>query len=152
MRIVLLLAALAIAGATGPRRALAQAGGQQVGAKPTVVDISGEWRLAFRFESNSAQPADTPAPWITFDAVVKQVGDSVTATLQSDGPTGQFSCTFRDGVCTNGKMRLSWDAQDWQVFELTLAPESTTKGAGRAEIRFPDGERHRYTFVLTKLS
>ena len=143
-----LLAALAIAGSGDARDAHAQAAAGQ--PKVETPAVAGEWRLDFRFESNSAQPADPPAAWITFDATVKQVGDTVTATLQSDGPTGQASCVFRDGLCRDGRMRLSWDEQDWQVFEFGLAPQSTTKGSGRAEIRFPDGERHRYSFVMTR--
>jgi len=150
MRRSFLLAALAIAGGGGAREAHAQATAGQPKVETPAVAIAGEWRLDFRFESNSAQPADPPAAWITFDATVKQAGDTVTATLQSDGPTGQASCVFRDGLCRDGRMRLSWDEQDWQVFEFGLAPQSTTKGSGRAEIRFPDGERHRYSFVMTR--
>ena len=45
---------------------------------------------------------------------------------------------------------LSCDEQGWQVFQFTLDSDSTTKGAGRAGIRFPDGAIHKCNFVISR--
>ncbi len=111
---------------------------------------AGDWKLAFSSETNSGEPSLKPAPWITFTATVVQIDSTLGGAMRSDGPTGQFGCRLREGACTAGRMRLSWDEQDWQVFEFKLDAGSTTQGAGRAEIRFPDGAIHRYTFVISR--
>ena len=65
---------------------------------------------------------------------------------------GSSVCKRRgDDVCAAGRMRLSWDEQDWQTFEFRLTPGSTDKGSGRAEIRFPTGQTDRYTFTMTRV-
>ena len=122
--------------------------GPAIAQPPT--DYRGEWKLAFTSESNSGEPNLKPAPWITFTATVVQVDSTLGGAMRSDGPTGQFGCKLREGACTAGRMRLSWDEQDWQVFQFTLDSGSATKGAGRAEIRFPDGAIHTYTFVISR--
>ena len=114
------------------------------------VAYAGEWKLAFSSESNSGEPNLKPAPWITFTATVVQVDSTLGGAIRSDGPTGQFGCRLREGECRAGRMRLSWDEQDWQVFEFKLDSGSTTRGAGRAEIRFADGAIHKYTFVISR--
>lgn len=114
------------------------------------TNYAGEWRLSFTSESNSGEPNLKPTPWITFTATVVQLDSTLGAAMRSDGPTGQFGCRLREGACTGGRMRLSWDDQDWQVFQFKLDSGSTTKGAGRAEIRFPDGAIHKYTFVISR--
>ena len=111
---------------------------------------AGEWTLAFASESRSGEPNLKPSPWITFTATVVQVDSTLGGAMRSDGLTGQFGCRLRGGACTAGRMRLSWDDQDWQLFEFTLDAGSTSNGAGRAEIRFPDGVVHRYTFVISR--
>lgn len=111
---------------------------------------AGEWKLAFTSESNSGEPNMKPAPWLTFTTTVVQVDSTLGGAMRSDGPTGQFGCRLREGGCTAGRMRLSWDDQDWQVFQFKLDSGSTTKGAGRAEIRFSDGAIHKYTFVISR--
>lgn len=116
----------------------------------TQRELGGEWRLAFTSEGNSSEPQLQKAPWITFAATVVQVDSALGGAMRSDGPTGQFGCKLREGACTAGRMRLSWDDQDWQVFEFRLDPGSPTKGLGRAEIRFPDGAVHKYRFVISR--
>ncbi len=111
---------------------------------------AGEWKLAFTSESRSGEPNLKPAPWLTFTATVVQVDSTLGGAMRSDGPTGQFGCRLRGDVCTAGRMRLSWDEQDWQVFQFALDSGSTTRGTGRAELRFPDGAVHKYTFVITR--
>lgn len=115
-----------------------------------TTGLAGEWKLAFTAESRSGEPEMKPAPWITFSATTVQVDSALGGAMRSDGPTGQFGCKLREGACTAGRMRLSWDEQDWQVFEFRLDPGSTTKGSGRAEIRFSDGATHKYTFVISR--
>jgi hypothetical protein len=112
--------------------------------------FAGEWTLAFAVESRSGEPNLKPTPWMTFTATVVQVDSALGGSMRSDGPSGQFGCKLRAGGCTAGRMRLSWDEQDWQLFEFALDAGSTTKGKGKAEIRFPDGSVHRYSFVLAK--
>lgn len=112
--------------------------------------LDGAWKLAFTSESQSGEPNMRPAPWITFTATVVQIDSTLGGAMRSDGPTGQFGCRLREDVCTAGRMRLSWDDQDWQVFQFKLDSGSTTKGAGRAEIRFADGAIHKYTFVISR--
>lgn len=138
MRAIVLSALFALAAFGGPARAQA------------TTSIEGEWRLAFSSESNSGEPQIKPASWITFTATVVQVDSALGGAMRSDGPTGQFGCKLRDGACSAGRMRLSWDDQDWQVFEFRLDAGSTTRGTGRAEIRFPDGALHKYTFVISR--
>ena len=111
---------------------------------------AGEWKLAFASESRSGEPNLKPSPWLTFTATVVQVDSTLGGAMRSDGPTGQFGCRLRGSECTAGRMRLSWDDQEWQVFQFKLEAGSATKGAGRAEIRFPDGSAHTYTFVMTR--
>jgi len=111
---------------------------------------AGEWKLAFASESRSGEPNVKPAPWLTFTATVVQVDSTLGGAMRSDGPTGQFGCRLRGDECTAGRMRLSWDDQEWQLFQFKMDPGSMTKGAGRAEIRFPDGAVHKYTFVMTR--
>ena len=123
------------------------AGAADAQASPKVV---GEWKLAFFTESRSGEPNLKPSPWLTFTATVVQIDSTLGGALRSDGPTGQFGCKLRNDVCSAGRMRLSWDDQDWQLFQFTMDAGSTTKGSGRAEIRFADGTADRYTFVLTK--
>ena len=112
--------------------------------------LDGQWQLAFTSERDSGDPALKKAPWITFAATVVQVDSALGGAMRSDGPSGQFGCKLRAGACTAGRMRLSWDDQDWQVFEFHLDPGSATRGSGRAEIRFPDGAVHTYTFVISR--
>ena len=119
-------------------------------SRPSGGLFAGEWRLAFTQQSNSGEPNMKPAPWYTFSATVVQLDSTIGGAMRTDGPSGQFGCKLRARVCAAGRMRLSWDEQDWQLFEFTLDSASTTKGAGRAEIRFPDGAVHKYTFVLTR--
>lgn len=116
----------------------------------TAKAFAGEWKLAFTQQSNSGEPNMKPTPWMTFTATVVQVDSVIGGAMRSDGPSGQFGCRLREGACSAGRMRLSWDDQDWQVFEFRLDPASTTKGTGRAEIRFPDGTIHKYTFVMSR--
>lgn len=111
---------------------------------------AGEWKLAFTSESRSGEPNFKPSPWLTFTATVVQVDSTLGGAMRSDGPTGQFGCRLRGNECTAGRMRLSWDDQDWQVFQFTWDAGSTSKGAGRAAIRFPDGSEHTYTFVISR--
>lgn len=132
--------------------ALIVAASSAYGQAPPAKGLGGEWRLAFTSESNSGEPQMQKAPWITFVATVVQVDSALGGAMRSDGLTGQFGCKLRDGACTAGRMRLSWDDQDWQVFEFRLDPGSVTEGSGRAEIRFPDGAVHKYTFVITRLA
>ncbi|MEO8624190.1 MAG: hypothetical protein ABI625_24125, partial [bacterium] len=106
------------------------------GQSPVPGGLAGQWRLAFSTVSRSDEPEMRPTPWITFTATVVQVDSALGGAMRSEGPTGQFGCKLREGVCSAGRMRLSWDDQDWQVFEFRLDPGSTTKGSGRAEIRF----------------
>ncbi len=115
-----------------------------------LTGLAGEWKLAFTSESNSGEPGLKPAPWITFTATVVQIDSTLGGAMRSDGPTGQFGCRLREGACTAGRMRLSWDDQDWQVFQFKLDSGSTTKGVGRAEIRFADGAIHKYMFVISR--
>ena len=119
-------------------------------AAQSPADYRGEWKLAFTSESSSSEPNLKPAPWITFTATVVQVDSTIGGAMRSDGPSGQFGCRLREGACTAGRMRLSWDDQEWQVFHFKLESGSATKGAGRAEIRYPDGQIHKYTFVISR--
>ncbi|MES2177124.1 MAG: hypothetical protein V4550_04600 [Gemmatimonadota bacterium] len=112
--------------------------------------LAGEWKLAFSVVSKTEEPEMKPPPWITFTATVVQVDSALGGAMRSNGPTGQFGCKLRSDVCAAGRMRLSWDEQDWQVFEFRFEPGSVTKGTGRAEIRFPDGSVDKYTFVMTR--
>ncbi|MEO7454922.1 MAG: hypothetical protein ABIY52_01575 [Gemmatimonadaceae bacterium] len=119
---------------------------------PVPSALAGEWRLAFSSAGSSEDPEAKPVPWITFVATVVQVGSALGGAMRTatgDGPTGQFGCKLREGACSAGRMRLSWDGQDWQVFEFRLDP-SGTKGEGRAEIRFTDGGTDKYTFVISR--
>jgi hypothetical protein len=143
MKMTFLLALVALAFSGAGRVANGQA--------PAPIGLAGQWRLAFTSASHSDEPEMRPAPWITFTATVVQVDSALGGAMRSDGPTGQFGCKLRDGACTAGRMRLSWDEQDWQVFEFRLDPGSMTKGSGRAEIRFSDGEVHKYTFVISRV-
>lgn len=134
------------------------AGGQEVNAqsadasRSAVTNLAGEWRLEFRFESNSTDPAARPAPWLNFTATVVQVDSGVGGSMRSDGPSGQFGCKRRgDDVCAAGRMRLSWDEQDWQVFEFKLATGEKDRGSGKAEIRFPNGATDRYSFTMVRV-
>lgn len=128
----------------------------QTAAQPASVPTSaragfaGEWRLAFTSERRSGEPTLKPAPWLTFNATVVQVDSTLGGAMRSDGPTGQFGCRLRGDECAAGRMRLSWDDQEWQVFQFKMDAGSTTKGSGRAEIRFPDSSVHTYTFVLSR--
>jgi hypothetical protein len=132
--------------------ALLLPGGRAASAQASPADLAGEWRLEFRFEGNSADPASRPAPWLTFTATVVQVDSGVGGAMRSDGPSGQFGCKRRgDDVCSAGRMRLSWDEQDWQVFEFRLTPGAPEKGTGRAEIRFPNGATDKYSFTMTRV-
>lgn len=121
------------------------------GAQTAAPSIAGEWRLEFRSAGSSADPEAKPTPWLTFDAMVVQVDSGVGGSMRSTGPTGQFGCKRRSETeCAGGRMRLSWDEQDWQTFEFKLTPGSMDKGTGRAEIRFPTGQTDRYTFTMTR--
>jgi hypothetical protein len=112
--------------------------------------FAGEWKLAFSAQSRTGEPNLKPSPWLTFTATVVKVDSTLGGAMRSDGPTGQFGCRLRGDECTAGRMRLSWDDQEWQVFQFKMEAGSTTKGSGRAEIRFPDGSVHTYTFVLSR--
>jgi len=109
---------------------------------------AGEWKIAFTTESRTGEPNLKPSPWLAFTATVVQVDSALGGAMRSDGPTGQFGCKLRGDACVEGRMRLSWDAQDWQLFEVSFDGGSTARGA--AEIRFPDGSVHRYTFAMTR--
>ena len=126
--------------------------GSTSAAQLTETNLAGEWKLEFRSAGTSADLQARPAPWLTFTATVVQLDSTVGAAMRSDGPSGQFGCKRRvPDVCTAGRMRLSWDEQDWQTFEFQLTPGSVDKGSGRAEIRFPTGQTDRYTFVMTRV-
>lgn len=128
------------------------AAGRPSVAQSATPNLAGEWRLEFKFESNSADPASRPAPWLTFIATVVQVDSGVGGAMRSDGPSGQFGCKRRgDDVCSAGRMRLSWDEQDWQVFEFRLTSGTPDKGTGRAEIRFPNGATDKYSFTMVRV-
>lgn len=128
------------------------AGGRPSLAQRPETTLAGEWKLEFRSAGNSADPQARTAPWLTFYATMVQVDSVIGAAMRSDGPTGQFGCKRRgDDACSAGRMRLSWDEQDWQVFEFQLTPGATDKGSGRAEIRFPTGQTDRYTFTMTRI-
>lgn len=128
-------------------------GAQPAHAQKPSNPFEGEWRLEFRTEANPADPASRPAPWLTFTATVVQVDSGVGGAMRSTGPTGQFGCKRRGyDVCAAGRMRLSWDEQEWQTFEFRLLPESRDKGTGRAEIRFPTGATDKYTFTMTRIA
>ena len=114
--------------------------------------LDGQWQLAFRFESNSARPAEPPQTWVTFDATIQQNGSSVSGTLTSPTVAGDFSCTLVGRRCENGTMRLPGRRQEWQTFTFELDPQPSSSGRGRAEIVFMEGTVHRYTFSLTKKS
>lgn len=133
-----------VASAQSPAQSPAQSSG----------NWAGEWTLAFSAVSRSGDGAPRsdakPTPWLTFTAFVVQVDSTLGGAMRSDGPTGQFGCRLRAGSCAAGRMRLSWDQQDWQVFEFTLDSGSSTAGTGRAEIRFPDGGVDRYTFMISR--
>ena len=122
----------------------------QAQAQPSSAVYGGEWTLAFTVEGRTGEPNLKPSPWMTFSATLVQVDSAVGGAMRSDGPSGQFGCRLRAGACSAGRMRLSWDEQDWQLFEFALDAGSTTKGKGKAEIRFPDGSVHRYSFVMAK--
>jgi hypothetical protein len=131
--------------------AQAQTAAQPASVQPSArAGFAGEWTLAFSSQSRTGEPNLKPSPWLTFTATVVQVDSTLGGAMRSDGPTGQFGCRLRGDECTAGRMRLSWDDQEWQVFQFTLDPGSTTRGSGRAEIRFPDGSVHTYTFVLSR--
>ncbi|MEP6832465.1 MAG: hypothetical protein ABJB74_03685 [Gemmatimonas sp.] len=116
------------------------------------TSLAGDWKLEFRTTPNPADLQSKTAPWLTFIATLVQVDSAIGASMRSDGPSGQFGCKRRaDDACSAGKMRLSWDEQDWQLFEFQLTPGSTDKGTGRAEIRFPTGQTDRYTFTMTRV-
>jgi len=142
MKVILLSALLTLAPFGRDSVAYAQS--------PGPSGLAGEWRLAFSSASRSDEPDMRPAPWITFTATVVQLDSTLGGAMRSDGPSGQFGCKLRDGACAAGRMRLSWDDQDWQVFEFRFDPGSTTKGSGRAEIRYSDGEVHKYTFIISR--
>lgn len=143
MRVLCRLALVLAVGFGAARSAPAQA---------APVSLEGEWRLEFRSEPNPADPAARPAPWLTFTATVVQVDSGVGGAMRSTGPTGQFGCKRRgEDVCAGGRMRLSWDEQEWQTFEFRLTPGSRDTGSGRAEIRFPNGATDRYTFVMSRV-
>lgn len=114
----------------------------------TPSRYAGEWRIAFTTQSRTGEPDLKPSPWLTFSATVVQVDSALGGAMRSDGPTGQFGCKLRGDACVAGRMRLSWDQQDWQHFEVTFDAASTARGS--AEIRFPDGSVHRYTFTMTR--
>lgn len=115
------------------------------------ISLEGQWRLEFRSEPGPADPTAKPTSWLTFNTVVVQVDSGVGGAMQSTGPTGQFACKRRgDDVCAGGRMRLSWDDQEWQVFEFKLTPGDPNRGAGKAEIRFPTGQTDRYTFTMVR--
>lgn len=121
-------------------------------AQPPKVDVAGVWRLEFRSVANPADPQSRSTPWMTFTATLVQVDSTIGASMTSNGPSGQFGCKRRgDDTCTAGRMRLSWDEQDWQTFEFQLNADDKTKGAGKAEIRFPTGQTDRYTFTMTRV-
>lgn len=128
------------------------ASGQPSFAQRPETSLAGEWKLEFRSEANPADPEARSAPWLTFNATLVQVDSAVGGAMRSSGPSGQFGCKRRgDNVCSAGRMRLSWDEQDWQLFEFRLTPGSADKGTGRAEIRFSTGETDRYTFVMSRV-
>lgn len=121
-------------------------------AQRAETNLAGDWKLEFRSAGSSADPQARPAPWLTFTATLVQLDSTVGAAMRSDGPSGQFGCKRRGSdACRAGRMRLSWDEQDWQTFEFQLTPGSTDKGTGRAEIRFATGQTDRYTFVMTRV-
>lgn len=120
-------------------------------AQPAVTNLAGEWRFEFRSEPSPTDPAVKSAPWLNFTVTLVQVDSAVGGAMRSDGPSGQFGCKRRgDDVCTAGRMRLSWDEQDWQLFEFRLAPGEKDKGTGKAEIRFPTGATDRYSFTMVR--
>ena len=117
--------------------------------RSSAQSLAGEWKLDFRFVGRTSEPDAKPSPWLSFTAMVVQADSGLGATMRSSGPTGLFGCKLVGSSCS-GRMRLSWDEQDWQVFTFELAPGSRTSGTGRAEIRFPDGNTDRYTFTIVK--
>ena len=132
--------------------AVAIVGGKTSNAQSAPTNLAGQWRLEFKSVANPADSSSRSAPWLTFTATVVQVDSALGGAMQSTGPSGQFGCKRHgDSVCDAGRMRLSWDEQDWQTFEFRLDQGSTTKGTGRAEIRFPTGSTDRYTFTMVKV-
>lgn len=126
--------------------------GAPIASAQTAPPLAGEWRLEFRSEPSPTDSAVKSAPWLNFTAVVVQVDSAIGGSMRSDGPTGQFGCKRRGSEeCSAGRMRLSWDEQDWQVFEFKLTPGATDRGTGKAEIRFPNGSIDRYSFTMTRL-
>lgn len=121
-------------------------------AQPARAGLAGEWTLEFQTVPPADEPRARPAKWLTFSTTLVEVDSTVGGAMQAPGgPTGQFGCRRRSELgCEAGRMRLSWDEQDWQLFEFRLDPGSSTHGTGRAEIRFPTGATDRYTFTMTR--
>ncbi|MEO7998630.1 MAG: hypothetical protein ABI852_14370 [Gemmatimonadaceae bacterium] len=126
-------------------------GTQAAHAQSAATNLAGEWRFEFRSEPSPTDPAVKSAPWLNFTVTLVQVDSTIGGAMRSDGPSGQFGCKRRgDDVCSAGRMRLSWDEQDWQTFEFKLTPGEKDKGAGKAEIRFPTGATDRYSFTMVR--
>lgn len=120
-------------------------------AQSAPVDLSGEWRLEFRSVPSTTDSSVKSAPWLNFTVTMVQVDSAIGGAMRSDGPSGQFGCKRRgNDVCEAGRMRLSWDEQDWQLFEFRLTPGDSNKGEGKAEIRFPTGATDRYAFTMVR--
>ena len=124
---------------------------QSAPAQSVPASLAGEWRLEFRSVPSATDSSVKSAPWLNFTATLVQVDSTIGGAMRSDGPSGQFGCKRRSAdVCEAGRMRLSWDEQDWQLFEFHLTPGDQSKGSGKAEIRFPTGATDRYSFTMVK--
>ena len=117
-------------------------------ATPELFD--GTWTAAFTFERNTRNTAEQPHPWIIFRLRLQQTGQQVTGTLEGtdNNVTGTVSGRA-DGSMLKGTMRLSWDSQDWETFNLNL-DAGGAGGNGTAVFRANEREQHFYSIVLSR--
>lgn len=114
-------------------------------------NLSGNWTLRFRLEQNTEKPQEQPHPWLNFSTAIVQTGAKLRGTLVAPEVRGEFSCTIQGLRCVSGRMKLAWDAHDWQQFSFGLN-NTQTAGRGNATIRFSNGHLHRYSFTITRNS
>ena len=117
-------------------------------ATPELFD--GTWTAAFTFERNTRNTAEQPHPWIIFRLRLQQTGQQVTGTLEGtdNNVTGTVSGRA-DGSMLKGTMRLSWDSQDCETFNLNL-DAGGAGGNGTAVFRANEREQHFYSIVLSR--
>ena len=120
----------------------------QVTAEPAL--FNGAWTAAFTFERNTRNTAEVRHPWIVFRMRLQQTGQTVTGTLEGtdNNVTGTVSGKATGGVL-QGTIRLSWDSQDWETFNLNL-DTSGSSGNGTAVFRANEREQHFYSVVLSR--